>query len=224
MKGFPIITKADIKKEYNCNDDYAYTKLNRLYKQNKIKKIVKGKYTQIDNIYVISSNLYTPSYISFWTASSLKGYTEQIVNTIHVVTTKNHNEIIFENYKICFHKFSKSTFFGYQKERVGNFFQFIVDDEKLIIDCLLFQRFIGNFDELIKILKKSILSKNKIITYLKKINNISLNKRVGFLFEKFKGIDLSNELNINDKNYIDLSFFKKGVKIDSKWRLKHDFN
>ena len=36
MSSFPIITKADIKREYNCNDDYAYTKLNRLYKKGKI--------------------------------------------------------------------------------------------------------------------------------------------------------------------------------------------
>jgi predicted transcriptional regulator of viral defense system len=224
MNGFPIITKADLKKEYNYNDDYTYTKLNRLYKKGKIKKIVKGKYTQTDNIYVISSNLYIPSYISFWTASSLKGFTEQIINTIHVITTKNHKDIYFENYKICFHKFSKSIFFGYQKEKVGNFFQFISDDEKLIIDCILFQRFIGNFDELIKIVKESSLDKNKMVTYLKRINNISLNKRVGFLIEKFKGIDLLNELNIKDKNYIRLSIFNKGLKTDSKWRLKHDFN
>jgi predicted transcriptional regulator of viral defense system len=224
MSSSPIITKADIKKEYNCNNDYAYTKLNRLLKQKKVKKVIKGKYTIVDNIYVISSNLYIPSYISFWTASFLKGYTEQIVNTIHVVTTRNHNEINFENYKIRFHKFKKSIFFGYKKESVGDFFQFIADEEKLMIDCLLFQRFIGNFDELVKIVTESNIDKTKMIMYLRKINNISLNKRVGFLLEKIKGIDLSGELNINDKNYIDLSYFTKGMKIDSKWRLKHDFN
>lgn len=218
----PVITKAEIKKAKACNDDYAYTMLNRLLNQNKIRQLKKGKYTAIDNVYVIFSNLYVPSYISFWTASYLKGYTKQIVNTIHIVTTRNYPSISYENYLVIFHKISKKLFFGYEKKKQGDYFVFIAEDEKLLLDSIILQQNIGNFDELLKIVKS--VSLEKIISYLNIINNCALNKRVGFLLEYFRGVDIFGKVNTDDKNYVLLTMFNQPKFIDRKWKVKHDIS
>ena len=57
---------------------------------------------------------------------------------------------------------------------------------------------------------------------MKRINNLSLIKRVGFLIEKFKDIDIRESFKL-DNNYIYLNqFSKKGEEINTKWRVKYD--
>src|SRR5690606_18052768 len=112
---------------------YAYNLLTRYKNNNALKQIIKGKYTSKEDIYTIASNIYVPSYISFWTASYLKGYTEQIVTTVQIITTKNKKSIIFMDQKIEFYKFSKKLFFGFKKLKTNDGFMFLVEDEKLII-------------------------------------------------------------------------------------------
>lgn len=223
LEKFPIVTKATIKKVLGCDDNYAYTVLTRLNKKGILKQVKKGKYTSIDNIYVIATNIFTPSYLCLWTASSYKGYTEQILNEVQVATTRKRKSLNFEKYRILPIKFKKSIFFGYKKIRLReNFELFISEDEKLLIDALLFQDKMGNPEEIIKVVKSAKIEKEKIVKYLKKIGNKSLMKRTGFLLEKFKGMDIFERLKIEDRNYPNLFLNQDSKKIDKKWRLRHD--
>jgi len=222
LENYVIITKAAIKKILGCDDSYAYTVLNRLLKKNKIKKIIKGKYTTKDDIYLISTNLFAPSYLSFWSCSYFKGYTEQIVNTIQIATTRQIKEIEFENYKISFQKMPPKMFFGYEKKRYGDSFIFVADDEKLLIDSLYCRDLTGNPGEIIKMVNSLTIDKNKIVSYLKKINNKSLTKKTGFLLETCKGIDISKYVKYKDKNITLLFKNIPGKKINKKWQVKHD--
>lgn len=215
-----IITKNLVQKDKKINTDYAYTFLNRLLKKNIIKKITKGKYTKSSNIFQISTNLYTPTYLSYWSASYFKGYTEQIVNEIQIASTKRHKTINFENYTINFIKLSKKMFFGFEKIKYGEEFIFVVTDEKLIIDCLNKEELIGNFDEIEKIVIESKINKIKMIEYLNRINNKALNKKVGFLLEKYKEMDLSKNINYKEKSYTKLSRYLAGTNINKKWKVK----
>lgn len=218
-----IITKATVKQDKQVTNDYAYTYLYRQNKANKIKKITKGKYTTKTDPYIIATNLFTPSYLSFWSASYFKGYTEQIVNTLQIATTIKKKQIFFENYTFEFTKLSKKAFFGFEKIYYGNDFIFIATDEKLLIDAILYPKKMGNFDEIEKICINSTIKKDLVIEYLKKINNKSLNKKIGFLLEKYKKIDISKEIMFKDTNTILLSKFQEGKHINSKWRIKHDY-
>lgn len=212
-----IVTKSDIKKIINTNNEYAYLVLQRLKNKNILKKITKGKYTTKSNPYEIGTNINPPAYISFLTASELKGYTEQIINNIEIITNKNQI-FNFENYKFTLIK--SKYLFGFEK--IDNYF--IADDEKLLIDCFLYRKFSGNFDEILKIINNSKINKEKIINYLKKIKNKNLIKRIGFVLEKIKKIDISKEFSI-DKNYIYLdTITKKHKNINTKWRIKYDFD
>lgn len=101
---------------------------------------------------------------------------------------------------------------------------FIAEDEKLVIDCLLHPEKLGNTDEIIKAIKKASIDKDKITSYLNKINNKSLNKRAGFLLEKYKGTDLSGKIRHKDKNHVLLTPYTRGKHISRKWMVKHDLD
>jgi predicted transcriptional regulator of viral defense system len=215
-----IITKNVIKQIKDTTDEYARTFLNRKHNSKELQRVTNGKYTKSNNIYSIATNLFTPSYLSFWSASYFKGYTEQIVNQIQVITTQKHKTIKFENYTINFTKLNKKYFFGYEKTKSGNEFVFVVNDEKLLIDAIHKEKKLGNFDEILKIIKNAKINKNKIIDYLNKINSKTLNKKVGYLLEEYKNIDISKEINYKDNNYVILSNFLDGKKINKKWKVK----
>ena len=217
----PIITKASIKKILDCKDEYAYTVLTRLKNRGIIKQIKKGKYTTLDDIHIIATNIHTPSYLCLWSASSYKGYTEQILREIQIAVTRKHKEQEFNNYRITPIKYPKKTFFGFQKINQGDYTLFITEDEKLLIDSLLYPEKMGNPEEIKKVYMNAKINEEKLINYLKKINNKTLIKRCGFLLEKTRGIDLSNNLQIDDRNYTHL-FLNRGKKTDKKWRIKHD--
>jgi len=215
-----IINRATIQKEKNSSKEYTYTLLQRMSKQNKLNKISKGKYTKSVDIIAIATNLFSPSYLSYWSASYFKGYTEQIINQIQIITTKRHKSINFMEHTIQFIPVQSKYFFGFEKIKYGNNFIFVVEDEKLLIDTLTKEKFVGNFDEIIKIFQKTKINKDTLIKYLKKINNLSLNKRIGYMLEKYKNIDLSKEITYKDKNYAKLSIFLDEKKINKKWMVK----
>src|SRR5690606_10880136 len=117
--------------------------------------------------------------------------------------------------------FSKKLFFGFKKLKTNDGFMFLVEDEKLIIDALLFPKNMGNFDEIIKMIIASKINISKLINYLNILNNKSLNKKIGFLLEKYKKIDISKKIVFKDKNYVYLGLQNK--IINTKWMVKHDF-
>lgn len=213
-----VFNFQEMQRILNSSENYTKIVLNRLVKRGVIKKIKKNAYTIYGDIFVISTNLIYPSYLSFWSASSYKGYTEQILNTIQIATSKRMKDFSFQGYKIEFVKIN--SLFGYEKIKTDFGEMFIATDEKLIIDALEYQKRMGNFDEINKIIENSKINKVRIIDFLKRNNNDSTIKRVGYLLEKIKKIDIYEEFKLN-KNYIKLNkLSKKSTKINSKWRVK----
>lgn len=188
-----VITSREISLLKNTTKNYSYVLLTRLRKEGKLKKIKKGKYTSSTNIYAVATNIVSPSYLSFWSGIAYKGKTEQLLNTIFIACTKKVRDVEFENYKIKFIKISKNKFFGYHKEISGNEEIFVADDEKLLLDCLLYKRYSGGSDEVTKFFEKTEFDLEKLKEYLKRINNKSLIKKVCLLFKKYK----KEEINLN---------------------------
>jgi len=218
IKTKPIFRVQDIERVASCDRKYAKLILSRLKKIKLIKRVTKNVYTTKDNIFVVASNITYPSYISFWSASYFLGYTEQIVNMIQIATTRRIRPVEFEGYKIEF--VNMKHFFGYKKIETNEGEMFIVEDEKLLIDAFLKPEKCGNFDEIEKMFTGANISKDKIVSYLKKTGTQSITKRVGFLLEKTKGIDVSESFKL-DRNYVILNpFLKKWKMVDAKWRIK----
>ena len=227
MKTIEIIEKlkekivfniSDIERLANANHQYSKLTLNRLKKKKLIRKITKNIYTTHSNPFLISCHIKIPSYISLWSASSFLGYTEQIPKTIQIISTTKTKNLNFKGYKIKFIKLNE--FFGYKKINTKEGELFIVENEKLLIDSFLRYKEMGNFDEIINIIKSGDIKENKITDYLKKINNQSIIKKIGYLLEKEKNIDISKNFKLN-KNYVILNpFTKKWKSTNTKWRIK----
>lgn len=220
LKTKPIVRVQDIARIAYCDKEYAKLIINRLKKAKLLKKLRRNAYTTKDDILVIASNITFPSYISFWYASYRLGYTEQIVNTIHIATTRKIKPIDFEGYRLKF--IPLKHFFGYKKIKTIEGDIFIVEGEKLLIDAFLKPKECGNLDEIEKIFENSKISKEKLVEYLHKLDNQTIIKKVGFTLEKLKGVDISKTFKIDD-NYVILDpFLKKWNKINKKWRIKYD--
>ena len=221
LKGKALVDIATIKKIVGAKPKYASLVLQRLVKSRVLKKVTRNRYTSLSNPYIIATNLYTPSYLSFWSASQYLGLTEQIVNTIHIVTTSPHQSIQFEQYTFKFIVLPKKYFFGFEKVQTEEGAIFIVDKEKLFIDALLRPREMGNFDEIENVIQKAEINKEKIANYLQRTKNASVIKKVGYLLETYKSIDLYPQFKIKDKNYVRLNpFTQKTKKNVAKWRIK----
>ena len=217
LKEKAVFSVQDVQRRGDFSREYARLVVNRLVKRKLMKKITRNSYTTQDDVLVIASNVKTPSYISFWSASSYYGCKEQILKTVYVACTRKIKPIIFEGYKIKF--VEVKDFFGYKKMRTENGEMSVVDQEKLLIDCLLRYEEMGNFDEIEKVFQRAEIDKEKCIEYLKRISNGSLMKRVGYLLEKHKGIDISKDFK-RDRNYVRLNqFSKKYTEVNAKWRV-----
>lgn len=218
LEAKPVFTIQDVKRIAYCGRDYAKQVLSRLKKRGLIKQVRKNAYTTKDNIFEIASNIAYPSYISFWSASAFLGYTEQILNTVHVATTRRIKPLTFEGYRIKF--IQLNDFFGYKKLREGRIEIFIAEDEKLLIDAFLKPKECGNMDEIEKMFENSKISEENLVNYLKRVNSQAVTKRVGFMLEKIRNIDISAHFRL-DNNYIPLNpFTMQGKEANAKWRLR----
>ena len=221
LEKYPLFNLKIVKDIINKDRNYTKLFIHRLKKDNFIFEIEKNKYTLGKDSFVIASNIIWPSYISGWSALNYHHLTDQIPQTIFVITTRarKKKEIIFNNAKIRFTKVNSKYFFGYKKERYGNYDIFIAEKEKALIDSALLKKI--SFSEICDIMKGNVKNINipLLIEYLIKINNKSLIKRFGFLLDK---LNIKNDkLNkLIDFKYIqlDYSISKKGKK-DKKWRI-----
>lgn len=218
-----IISINDLKKKKNYKNSKSYSiYFKRQLKKEKLIRIKRGLYASPDTpILEIASNILYPSYISLWSASAYYGFTEQIPNIIQVITTKQKEQLNILNTNIKFVKCLPSWMYGYKRD--NNIF--IASHEKLLIDCLRFQKELGNFDEILSITRNIEIDKSIIQDYLKKADDMSLIKRVGFILENEKEINIYKSFKAElskDKNYTKLNLFnKKPKKLNSKWRIKY---
>lgn len=213
----PVFRIQDIERTARCDTEYAKQIALRLKKRGLIKQVMRNAYTTKDDPYVVSSNITAPSYVSFWSASRFLGYTDQILNTMQVAVTRRVGELSFDGYRIRF--VPMRHFFGYRKVRTDEGDVFIAEEEKLLIDAFLKPAECGNLDEIQGIFENAKISEKKLVDYLKRVGSQAVTKRVGYLLEKTRGIDLSGSFSL-DRNYVPLDpFSKRWKKREGKWRV-----
>lgn len=168
-----------------------------------------------EHIFQIAVETINPSYISFWSALSYYGFTEQQPRVIQVVTPKQYKALILNKYKIIPTRFKKERFFGYKK--INHFT--IAEKEKCIIDSLAYPEKAGGFHEVIKCLKNAWkeLNKKAFLDYLSKFNNHILNARVGYILEE---LNLEHIKVALPTAYVKLNKEKPVTKVkNKKWRI-----
>jgi predicted transcriptional regulator of viral defense system len=159
-----------------------------LVKKNMLIRIKRNMYTLPDylneKIFKIATETVVPSYISFWTALSHYGFTEQQIQIVQQVSTKQTKEIRIDSHKIQITTFQPNEFFGYTK--IDGFV--IAEKEKSLIDSLFKLEKCGGFNEFVKCLYNAWeqVNKKRLILYLKMFHNKSLNSRMGYLIEQLE--------------------------------------
>jgi len=156
----------------------AYNLVKAMKKKGVIKKVGKRAFALRDtNEFVIASSINYPSYISFWSALSYYGFSDQMPKKIFLATTKYTKDINGFKYATL----SKTRYFGYTKidDTV------IADKEKAIIDSLLFPKYAGGMKEIEKCLRAAIneINTERLIEYALKMKSKAVLRRLGFVLE-----------------------------------------
>ena len=190
-------------------------------------RIERGKFCRSNfrDEYVIGTFVAKNSAVAYWSALNLHGLTEQFSNTIFIQTThrKIDKTLLGTPYK--FITIAKSKHTGITWNGYGNTKYPLTDVEKTLVDCFDQPQYSGGYAELIRALAQCKPNPDKMITYCRAVNNISVTKRIGFLVELFQIPDLQAFIQyakqqINEKyNLMDAQGTEKGEFI-SDWKLR----
>jgi len=227
-----IFSPKDIERLMGIEKKKCYQLVYRMKQKGLISEIENGKYVIIvpspgPDVMSIASHLVFPSYISFWTALSFHGFTEQLPLTIFIATPKRKPKIEYHGMQIRFVTLAPSRFFGYTE--VDGII--MADKEKSLIDSLLFPRYAGGMIEVAKCLSNAWQEINVkiLIDYVLRMENKSLTKRIGYLI---KALDLPIETSLVrrlkdniGKGYslLDPSGPRKG-EYDEEWLLRQNIS
>lgn len=185
--GYDIFTKKQLHEISLLSDKQLNISLRNLINKGQVRIIENGKYCiyGFADEFVIGNFLAHKGGIAYWSAMNYHGLTEQISNVIFVQTNrqKQSKKIFNVQYRFVWIKSSKN--FGYKTEGYGNHSYKITDLEKTILDCFDLPKYSGGYPEIIKAFYNAKLSSRKLITYSKKMTNISVSKRLAYLADIF---------------------------------------
>ena len=145
--------------------------------------------TVIEDPWIVANKLFSPCYIGGWSAVEFWDFTEQIFQTIIVVTSRRFSKKDFNigetSYRLKMA--SKKVSFGLQTIWRDNVKVKISDPSKTIIDILNDPLLGGSMRPVIDFFKEYLRSDKKdlgkLIEYGDLINNRTIFKRLGFLLE-----------------------------------------
>jgi predicted transcriptional regulator of viral defense system len=106
--------------------------LGRLAKEGLATKIIRGRISFSDDDFVIATQLYEPSYVSFTSALHFHELINQVPNKVECVTTRNSRK--YKRLGISYRKLPTSLFFGYSQIRKGDSYVMMADKEKAVLD------------------------------------------------------------------------------------------
>lgn len=130
--GKAVITTAEIANILGKPKKIGAVYAARMVKNGLAKRIVKGKFSLLDDDFAIATQLVTPSYISLDTALLFHGIVQQVTKNIECVTTINTMRL--EKQGVIYHKVPGSLFYGYARVERGSSYAFFAEPEKALID------------------------------------------------------------------------------------------
>lgn len=217
-----IFTPKDVQRFLHISKRNTYQLLQRMKQKNIIINVEQGKYIlkeQWDtaNIYDIASSLTTPSYIGFWSALHFHHLTDQVPQTVFVVTTKRKRLQTLQHQKIFFVTVKPNWFFGYERYH----HTVVSDKEKTIIDCLHVPAYAGGISHIYQALT-SDLNIDTLITYCQQTKSSTIASRLGYLLDKKQLITKRKPLQMMITTYAKLDPQMKKKRLEKTWKLYMD--
>jgi predicted transcriptional regulator of viral defense system len=179
--------------------------------------------------WLIANKLFSPCYIGGWTAAHHWGLTEQIFNSIYVMTTKkvhqreqNLNGVIFKVKTVLPKRIFGTQFIWSGKEKIA-----ISDPSKTVIDGLNDPSVFGGIrmvaDVLLAYIHSKEFSQEKLLNYANAMQNSAIYKRLGFLIEQLETATAHNIALVCKKNvksgYSQLDPAVAGDRLETRWNL-----
>lgn len=199
--GWVIIRAANLEKELGYSRKRSNLILSRLYKKGWLQRLRPGVYRLIplgsdntnplpEDAWVIATDLFSPCYISGWTAAEHWDLTEQIFNSTVIFTAskqRKKNQVIAGLNYVTIH-IPKKHIFGTKKIWSSNKLVLIADIHRTIIDILDNPEIGGGARHAVEIFKSYCENKNMdieiLLNYAEKLGHGAVFKRIGFLAEK----------------------------------------
>ncbi|EQD57218.1 hypothetical protein B2A_04911, partial [mine drainage metagenome] len=145
-------------------------------------EVEKGKYSITTDPFIVASQIQPSAYISFLSGLYLLGLTDQVINTIQVVSARRRKGLVFENVSIEFVHFPSTLMFGYTKIRKENSYIMVGEPEKIILDFMYKP---GEFGTSYAVeAMRTGLNIGKIENFLLRVNKEAVLARTGYLLEK----------------------------------------
>jgi len=178
--------------------------------------------------FAIAEKLFSPCYITGWSAAEHWGMTEQIFQSVVVITQrrfKNYQPII-QGIEYVLHFSKPSTFFGLRSIWQSNVKVQIAGPTRLVVDLMNNPSLGGGLRPTVDIFKYYMSSSEKsidlLITHLKQLSNGAAYKRLGFLVEKYypseQALISQCKKNLTTGN-AKLDSTLRCNKLATKWRL-----
>ncbi len=197
----PFFETADLLTLFNESEQQVLPRLSRWVSQGKLLQLRRSKYLlpehyqkQTPHPFYISNFLYSPSYISLYTALAHHKLIPEHTPLIQAVTTRDTRrwQTSYGNYQ--YHSLKIDRFRGYEIHRLGSFSQqnaFIATPEKALIDICLLNS--GEWDverwRSLRLQNIEILNSDILIENIKWIHSKKLTRGVTALLQHLERSD-----------------------------------
>jgi predicted transcriptional regulator of viral defense system len=205
-----VFTINEIRKISGIPNKNTVIYVNRMIEKKLLTRIERNKYTISDNIFVNGSQIFEPCYLSFNSGLYLHKQLDQIINIAQIVSPRNKKS--FNSFQ--FIKIKPNNFFGYSWIEYENSYILLGDIEKIILDILYLPKY-SRIQYAFNAIDECDIP--KILKYVKKMENIAVKKRIGYLLE-LKGIKTNLYKNLKNWHKLNPNIKNKG-KYNKKWKM-----
>lgn len=145
----------------------------------------------IEDPWIIANTVFNPCYIGGWSAAEYWDLTEQIFQSICVMTIneKRSKQVVLGNVEFYVKTISSEKLSGYKGVWRGQVKVNVSDPDRMMADMLDDLKLGGGirpiYEIMVNYMKSSYKNLNLLIQYAEQIGNKSVFKRLGFLLENF---------------------------------------
>ncbi|MBC8506113.1 MAG: hypothetical protein H8D34_14730 [Chloroflexi bacterium] len=134
-------------------------------------------------------------YVAYQSAASLHGAAHQLPFALMVVLPHQRRPIELGQTQIMFVQLKRSKLFGFHEMTYRETHLNVSDPEKTILDCLERFDLCGGVDEVARTISVLIekMAADKLLAYLRRIDNQALAQRLGFILERLSTIQAVDE-------------------------------
>lgn len=196
-----IISADDIQEVHPCSRDMAHQILSRLEGKGWLSRLRRGLYSivslssmdrdpMVENPWMVAMEVFEPAFISGWSAAEHWDLTEQVFNTVAVVTTRKQRQTLHEFGGVRFRTrtIPGERFFGDKAVWFGSAAVRIADPSRLMIDIADMPKFGGGGRHMVDVMRSYWRSEHadpaRLLEYARRYARGSVFKRIGFLAEK----------------------------------------